>query len=112
LNSHEPQTQCGALPLSYNPRNHLSFIEYFLSVIFDKDSLKLAETAGFEPAREFLPDCLANSYGYRFITFPRKNFGATNFEMTCFTELNLLVANCRNRNGDLLTFSSQTLLPM
>ena len=32
----------------------------------------MAETAGLEPARVWL-DCLANSYGYRFITFPRKN---------------------------------------
>ncbi len=30
----------------------------------------LAETTGLEPAREIL-DCLANSYGYRFITFPK-----------------------------------------
>ncbi len=38
----------------------------------------LAETAGVEPAREIL-DCLANSYGYRFITLPElKKFGASN----------------------------------
>lgn len=34
---------------------------------------------------------------------------ATNFEMTKFTELNLLVANCRNRTGDLLSFISNAL---
>ncbi len=39
---------------------------------FSIRSKVLAETAGVEPARVWL-DCLANSYGYRFITFPNKN---------------------------------------
>ena len=43
----------------------------------NSELLILAETAGLEPARVWL-DCLANSYGYRFITFPNKKFGASN----------------------------------
>ena len=32
----------------------------------------LAETTGLEPAKAFSPDCLANSYGYRFVTSLQK----------------------------------------
>lgn len=44
-------------------RKHLSFISRSSFLLH---RYTLAEAAGVEPARDVLPDCLANSSGYQF----------------------------------------------